>query len=238
MGILDFLFGGSAESQLKRHSKRVSNLNAQAEDREASAIWLAENGSEAAIFAMLKRFSLNYEQRMKDTKEKENIYRLLEQIGHQALEPCKEWMRRNVNFAYPLKLIQKLEGDETCILFLLELLALENDDFTPQKKIQILSHLQSHQHEQIVLILPPYLSDFNEDVRYAVIETLIAQDDDTIREAFVNHIKNPKEVSNRLKHRIASHFVEKGWSITGTAEDLKEHLPVGFTISDNQIVEE
>ena len=112
MGILDFFFGGSQESQLKRHTKRVSNLNAQAEDREASAIWLAENGSDSAIFAMLKRFSLNYEQRMKDTQEKEKIYRLLEQIGVSALDPSKEWMRRNVNFAFPLKLVQKLDRNE------------------------------------------------------------------------------------------------------------------------------
>ena len=175
---------------------------------------------------------------MKDTSEKEKIYRLLEQLGQRALEPSKEWMRRNVNFAYPLKLVQKIEGDEGCILFLLELLALENDDFTPQKKIQILSHLQSHQHAQIIAVLPPYLSDFNEDVRYAVIETLIAQNDDTIREAFLNHIKNPKEVSNRLKHRIATHFIEKSWSVSGAEEGLKEALPVGFTIVDDQIAEE
>ncbi|MEC7985705.1 MAG: HEAT repeat domain-containing protein [Myxococcota bacterium] len=237
MGILDFLFGGSKESQLKRHSKRVSNLNAQAEDREASAMWLAEEGSEASIFAMLKRFSLNYEQRMKDTKEKEKIYRLLENLGTTALEPSKEWMRRNVNFAYPLKLVQKLEGDEGCVLFLLELLSLENDDFTPQKKIQILSHLQNYAHPKIVEVLPPYLSDFNEDVRYAVIETLIAQEDDAIRAPFLNHLANPKEVSNRLKHRIASHFVDKDWSTSGAPDDLKESLPVGFTLADDRIVE-
>ena len=44
MGFLDFLTGGS-DSQLKRHTKRAKNLNAQAEDREASLHWLAEEGS-------------------------------------------------------------------------------------------------------------------------------------------------------------------------------------------------
>ena len=238
MGILDFFFGGSQESQLKRHTKRVSNLNAQAEDREASAIWLAENGSDSAIFAMLKRFSLNYEQRMKDTQEKEKIYRLLEQIGASALAPSKEWMRRNVNFAFPLKLVQKLEGDETCVLFLLELLALENDDFTPQKKIQILSHLQSHKHQQIVEILPPYLSDFNEDVRYAVIETLIAQDKEETRPPLLQRLADTEEVSNRLRHRIASHFVDKNWSISGFEEELKETLPIGFTLTGDRLATE
>ena len=85
MGIFDFLFGGNKETQLKRHAKKVSNLNAQADEREASAQWLAEEGSPQAIGALLKRFSINYEQRMKDIKEKEYIYKLLERKGrHKA----------------------------------------------------------------------------------------------------------------------------------------------------------
>ena len=72
MGFLDFIFGGSEASQLKRHAKKVNNLNAQADERQASAHWLAENGSEEAVAALLKRFSLTYEQRMKDTDEKQN----------------------------------------------------------------------------------------------------------------------------------------------------------------------
>ena len=58
MGFLDFIFGGSEETQLKRHAKKVNNLNAQADERLASAQWLAENQSEDAIAALLKRFSL------------------------------------------------------------------------------------------------------------------------------------------------------------------------------------
>ena len=34
MGLFDFITGGS-DGQLKRHTKRAKNLNAQAEDREA-----------------------------------------------------------------------------------------------------------------------------------------------------------------------------------------------------------
>ena len=69
MGFLDFLFGGSEEAQLKRHAKKVVNLNSQLEERQASAQWLAANGTEEAISALLKRFALTYEQRMKDADE-------------------------------------------------------------------------------------------------------------------------------------------------------------------------
>ena len=144
MGIFDFLFGGNKETQLKRHAKKVSNLNAQADEREASAQWLAEEGSPQAVAALLKRFSINYEQRMKDLNEKEYIYKLLERQGESVVEPAKEWMRRNINFAYPIQLVKKFEGEDVMIEFLLELLTLENDDFSPQKKLQLLSHLQNH----------------------------------------------------------------------------------------------
>ena len=175
MGFFDFLFGGSKDSQLKRHAKRVTNLNTQVDDREASAQWLADEGSPQAIFSLLKRFGLNYEHRMKDTQEKERFFLLLESLGEKAIEPSKEWMRKNVQFAYPLRIITKFEGQENTILFLLELLELENDDFSPQKKLQLLSHLQRHKHEKIGPAVIPYLQDFNEDVRFATIEVMAFQ---------------------------------------------------------------
>ena len=39
MGMFDFLFGGE-DAQLKRHAKRMVNLNAQAEDREDCIMWV------------------------------------------------------------------------------------------------------------------------------------------------------------------------------------------------------
>ena len=63
--------GGEA-GQVKRHIKRLSNLNAQKDERAGSAHWLAENGSEEAILGLLKRFELTYEHRMKDTEEKKD----------------------------------------------------------------------------------------------------------------------------------------------------------------------
>ena len=237
MGFFDFLFGGSQESQLKRHAKRVINLNTQVDDREASAQWLADEGSPQAIFAMLKRFGLNYEHRMKDTQEKERIFLLLERLGQQAVQPSKDWMRKNVQFAYPLRLITQIEGQEKTILFLLELLALENDDFSPQKKLQILSHLQRHKHERIGPSVIPLLTDFNEDVRFATIEVMAIQQDPQTREPLLDQMT--KEASNRLRHRIATIFTEANWNVSPHAEKIANHIPVGFRLEgENFILDE
>lgn len=234
MGIFDFLFGGNKETQLKRHAKKVSNLNAQADEREASAQWLAEEGSPQAIAALLKRFSINYEQRMKDIKEKEYIYKLLETKGAGVVEPAKEWMRRNPNFAYPIQLIAKFEGEEVMIAFLLELLSLEDDDFSPQKKLQLLSHLQNHTHPSICPAILPYLKDFNEDVRFATIETIAVQKDPQAIAPLLEQME--QEASNRLRHRIASIFSDENWSVSPFEERIQEKIPVGFVLENDRLI--
>lgn len=236
MGIFDFLFGGNKETQLRRHAKKVSNLNAQADERESSAQWLAEEGSPTAIAALLKRFSINYEQRMKDIKEKEYIYKLLERQGADVIEPAKEWMRRNPNFAYPIQLITKFQGEEAMVTFLLELLSLENDDFSPQKKLQLLSHLQNHKHDSICPAVLPYLKDFNEDVRFATIEAIAVQKDDQALAPLLEQME--QEASNRLRHRIASIFSTENWSVTPFEDRIKEKIPVGFTLQGDRLIEE
>ena len=236
MGIFDFLFGGNKETQLKRHAKKVSNLNAQADERESSAQWLAEEGSPQAVAALLKRFSLNYEQRMKDLNEKEYIYKLLEQQGAEVVEPAKEWMRRNTNFAYPIQLVTKFEGEDAMIEFLLELLTLENDDFSPQKKLQLLSHLQNYTHSSICPAILPHLKDFNEDVRFATIETIAVQKDPQAITPLLEQME--QEASNRLRHRIASIFSDEDWSVTPFEERIQDKIPVGFSLREDRLVEQ
>ena len=79
----DFLaiFKNDPESQLKRHAKKVVNLNAQSEDRQFSAEWLADNGSPEAIAALLRRFSVHYEHQTKDKNEKVHSCWLIQNIG-------------------------------------------------------------------------------------------------------------------------------------------------------------
>ena len=98
MGIFDFLFGGT-ESSVDRHAKKVVNLNAQIEERNASAEWLADNGSPEAIEALLKRFSIRYEHAMKDTEEKLFVFSQLQRIGPNVIPPTKTWIEKNSNFA-------------------------------------------------------------------------------------------------------------------------------------------
>ena len=240
MGIFDFLFGGT-ESSIERHSKKVVNLNAQIEERNASAEWLAENGSPEAIAALLKRFSIRYEHAMKDTEEKLFIYAQLRSIGPNVVGPTKSWIEKNSNFAQPLKLIEEFEGKEATIQFLLDVLDKENDPFKPEKKRQILIKLASFKEPRIAERIIKCLHDIDDEVRLATVEALDVQDltpqnEPEIRRNLEEVLSNPEEESNRFRVRIVEMYIKRGWNIDSPEDYLIENPPSGFSLVDGKFV--
>ena len=234
MGFFDFLFGTDEESTLKKHAKRVNNLNAQFEERQASAQWLAENSSPEAITALLNRFSIAYEHNMKDAEEKDFILSHLRFIGDSALPTIKSWIKTNDKFARPLTLIEHHEGAEGVVELLLEIVELETDQFKPEKKRQGLIHLAKFNDKRIPSVAIPELSNFDEGVRYAAVEALSNQDGDDVREALCQALGNPDEESNRYRVRIAEVFLSKNWLLSNS-DSIENNPPVGFTVVDSRI---
>jgi len=237
MAFFDFIFGGD-EAQLKRHARRMVNLNAQAEDREASSIWLAENGSPDAIQGLLNRFTVKYEQGMKDAAEKENIYRLLVGLGPKVVEPVIAWARGNDNFAQPLRLVEHFRGPEAAVSLLLEMLAVENDPFKPEKKRQILVHLADFRDERVIEGARAAVRDFDEGVRYAACDALLAQENagPELREILVGILADRDEDSNRMKVRIAEAFHQRGWNLGTHTEEIIKEPPHGWRVQGDRLV--
>lgn len=236
MAFLDFLFGGD-DVKLKRHAKKMVNLNAQAEEREMSAHWLAENGSEEAVIALLNRFTVKYEQGMKDAAEKEMVYRLLIDMGVKVVEPTRQWVRGNEQFAQPLRLIEHFEGPDEAVSILIEMLAGEDDPFKPEKKRQILVHLADFRDDRILEAAVPCLTDFDEGVRYAAAAAVLAQEGqaDRQRAALVGVLADPEEDSNRMKVKIAEHFNQLGWTLGEHAAAVAQHPPHGWRVEGDRI---
>ena len=234
MGLFDF-FSPSEEAQLKKHVKRMKNLNAQPEERQMSAHWLAENGSDAAVVGLLARFGLHYEQRMKDAQEKEFVYKLLLGMGEKACSPIRAWSMRNQSFAYPLRVIEELEGETAAVDLLLDMLGREVDPFKPEKKRQILIKLADYHDTRIIERVPACLKDFDEGIRYAAAEALLAQETDEVRSDLAEALASREEESNRLRVRIAEAFHKRNWSLGEVRADIEERPPVGWTVRGEQI---
>ncbi|MFT4975082.1 MAG: HEAT repeat protein [Myxococcota bacterium] len=234
VGFLDYFRTGEA-AQLKRHAKRMCNLNAQKEDRTASAYWLAENASEEAIIGLLNRFNMTYEHRMKDSEEKQLVYDLLLGIGTAVTQPVRQWVRKNPSFALPLRLVDHFEGADAAVEVLLDMLGREVDPFKPEKKRQILIRLAEYRDERIIERVPACLEDFDGEIRYAAAEALIAQETDAVRDELARALANRNEESNRLRDRIAVAFEQRSWSLGAFAEDIADNPPYGWAVSDSKL---
>ena len=234
MGFMDFLTGGS-DGQLKRHTKRAKNLNSQAEDREASLHWLAQEGSEQAILGLLGRFNVTYEHQMKDLNEKQLVYDLLDELGEKVCDPIKTWAKTAPQFARPLQLVQKFEGEERTVAFLIDMLEGENDPFKPEKKRQILIRLAEYTDGRIMPAITACLRDFDEGIRYAAVEAVLAQPDESVRGELASCIADDKEESNRLRVRIAEAFHQRGWSLGEHSAAVAAEPPHGWTVTDGKL---
>jgi hypothetical protein len=228
VGFFDFLTGGGG-GPLKKHCKRMKNLNAQAEERMISAEWLADEGSEEAILGLLGRFTVTYEHRMKDSNEKDAIYGLLRDMGPKVCDPIRAWVRKHDQFAVPLRIVDEFDGKVAAVDVLLDMLGREVDPFKPEKKRQILIRLAEYQDDRIVARVPAVLHDFDEGVRYAAAEALLCQETDAVREELAAALASREEESNRLRVRLSEAFHKRGWTLTADqAEAVAERPPHGW----------
>lgn len=235
MGLLDFFLGD--ERNIQRHTRRITNRDAQPDDREASARWLAQNGSPKAILGLLQRFDMNLEHQLKDQGEKELVHDLVLPMGEKAVEALRAWLRQCRQFTQPLRLLGEIQGHEAAVAMVYELLELElkKDDFKPDKKKGLLVWLAEVRHTGVIAAASPFLTDFDEGVRYAAAEAILAQGGEPARKALLAVLSNPNEESNRLKIRVADQFVQRGWR----ADELTDgaHLPERYTLREGRIVQ-
>jgi hypothetical protein len=233
MGILDLFL--SEERQIDRHIRRLNNRDSTAEDREASARWLAEKATPKCLMGLLQRFELNLDHQLKDAGEKELVYSLLVGKGAACVEPARAFLRSCKQFAMPLKLVGEVGGADAQFAAVLDMLETERkkDDFKPEKKRALLVWLADQRRPECVDVARPFLADFDEGVRYAAAEAIVAQSSSDARAALEAVFSNPREESNRLKIRVATIFAQRNWSLD---EALAERLPSGFRFREGRVV--
>ncbi len=233
MGLFDFF---SKESKLKRNVAKMGNRNLQAEDREAAARWLVDQGSEEAIAGLLSRFEMNLTQQTKDQKEKEWVHGLLLGMGKPVEGPLRAHLQGCKQFALPLRLLGELAGEAAAKDVALELLEAERSvsQFRPDKKRDLMVWLVEHGDARAADAAAWFLGDFDEGVRYAAIETIARHTDGSHGDQLVAALARPEEDSGRVMHRLAEIIAKRGWSVAG--HDLEGRIPAGFTRNGDRLV--
>jgi len=236
MGMFDFLM--SPEKRIARHIRRLTNRDAQPEDRQASAEWLANHGTPQAILGLLARFDMQLDHDLKNQTERDAVASLVIGLGDAAVEPLKTWVRQCKSVTFPLDLLVRLRGEKAAVQACVDVLEYERErgnDFKPEKKKATLIWLTDHADAALVEHVVPLLGDFDEGVRYAAAEALAATGSDTAREPLLAALVNPDEESNRFKARICDIFTQRVWSVTEQVAALPDALPAGYHVSGDRI---
>jgi HEAT repeat protein len=233
VGFLDFLTG----SPLKRNLKKAVDRDAQADDRESALHALAAEGSREALEGLCARFALQLEHGMRDRKEKDLVFDLLCDKGATGAEVARAYARATASFAWPVRVVERVEGAAEATSLLLGMLAEESVDneLKPEKKHHLLIALAERKDARIVESAAPFLADFNEGVRNAAMEAVAAQDGDAGIAPLTAALVSPTEESTRIRGRLAEIFAARDWPAPQDAWFLG-NLPVGYHINEGRLV--
>jgi hypothetical protein len=233
MGLFDLLTKeGRQKGSLKRNMARVASKFAQSPDRFAAMEKLREEGSEEALYGLMKRFSFKYDKSIEDEQEKEWVVEVIVSKGEAALPAVRRYAKESESWSWALKILGQIlaaNGDKL-LEIMDELLAREEPGYTrdPSRKIESLSFLGEWPGAPPAQRAPrivPYLVDFDENVRFQAVEALAhTHDEASARTPLLAALLRPEEESRRIKVRIAEVLADAGWPVTERKEEVSAML--------------
>jgi HEAT repeat protein len=215
----------SKERKLQRLIKKASNQLAQSPERHAAMDKLREDGSDEALYHLLRRFTFNYSKTLEDEQEKEWVVEMMIVKGAAALPPLRRYLKSSSAIAYALRILERVADPKTILAIVDELLAGEDPGYTrdTNKRIQLLHWLgewRGADSETIAPRLIPYLQDFDENTRYAVVEALSHHPVRAAAAPLVAALVRENEESNRLRVRIAEVLADGALPLGERQKDL------------------
>lgn len=236
MGLLDIFMAKDKrdERSRQRNAKRAIDKFAQSGDRLKALEALAEDGSDDAFYAMLRRFAVMYDKTIEDEQEKEWVFETLCAQGERVIPAVKRYLAAAESVSWPLRILDKIAPKDQEIAILEDVLARHEPGYErdPTKKIQLLAHLGSLKDERAPGLVVGYLKDMDEGVRFTAAEALLRLGNQAVAaRPLLDLFASPEEESLRLRLKIAEGFSEAGWSVDpDIADAVSKRLPDAYTL--------
>ena len=242
MGILDlFSKQGRTERSRAGHIKGAMNKYAQSGDRFRDLQALRDDGSEEALYGLLRRFGMMYDKTIEDEQEKDWVFEVLVEKGVTILPALKKYLFTAESISWPLRLLDKVADREVELAMIKEILERHEPGYErdPTKKIQLLNHLGELKDGRVPPLAAPYLADMDEGVRYAAVEALVSQADATSSAAsLLDQLTRTEEESLRVRLQIAEGFAELAWAVPADRrEAVLKFLPDQFKLAKDGRIE-
>ena len=230
------LFGGSRE---ERDRKRVRDLAKRAQEkygdptgRSRALEQLRELGTPDAIAALLQRFTVKTEPGITDLEEKEYTFSIIKSFGDAAIQPVKDFIRREESVAWGLRCLDALLDEEESTTVLLEELEKLAREYTrePDKKVTLLNHVAERSDARIAETAGKFLDDPSDDVRIAALQTLRKQGEASRSQADAVVGCLLEAEAPRVRTAAAEAMAELELPVGDKRDALASRLPSGWSI--------
>jgi hypothetical protein len=233
MGLFDLLSKDKRDERARsKNIKQAINKYAQSLDRMKALQALVDDGSDEALYGLMRRFGLMYDKTIEDEQEKEWVFESLVAKGRAALPAVKKYLFSAESISWPLRVLDKIaaNADEE-VAIVEEVMARHEPGYErdPTKKMQLLSHLGALKQARSAELCAPYLNDMDEGVRFTAVEALVRQKNEAVaREPLLELFTSDAEESLRIRIKIAEGFAELGWLVQGFRPGVEKKLPEAF----------
>jgi hypothetical protein len=197
----------SKEKSLEKTIAKATNKLSQQVDRWSALERLKEDGSDDALFGLCKRFGITSTKGVEDEVEKNWVVDTLVAFGPRALPPLVRYMTKAEQLAFPLKVLERIAPREKVLEVADSLFASEPPGYVrmPERRIDLIrwfSEWKPATDDELVARLAPYVSDFDENSRFAAIDGMAGRDPAKIGPPLIAALIRPEEESGRIKRTI------------------------------------
>jgi len=233
MGLLDMLGMGGPEAKVRRLQKKAMQKFGPAENRQGAIEELGELKTEAAIEALLSRYTFRVDPGITDDDEKARVLALVTQAGDVALAPVKRFISSRDEISWPLRALEGLLPEAEVVKFLVEVATKIGGEYSrvPEKKVLLLHALSAHRSPDIAPAVLPFLDDMDDEVQIAAAEVIVKQQHPAGREPLIQHFLKAHEGSNaRVREALSGLLVDSGWDVKGYTPKVEAALPQGYKL--------
>jgi hypothetical protein len=262
MGLFDMLgIGGTAAEREARSiaklQKKVVEKFGPPENRQGAVEELGQLRTEAAIDALLMRFTIRIDPGITDDDEKKRTLDLIVDAGELALPSIKRFIATRDEISWPLKALGDLVPEFEVVKVLVDTLKKAAGEYArvPEKKVLLLHAAATHKGPELVAAALPFLEDMDDEVVIAaahVIAVQAAQNQpapgaaapadaaaaeavtasiEVGREPLIQTFLRAHEQKNqRIKDALAGLLAESHWDVKGYTPKVEAALDGGYKV--------
>jgi hypothetical protein len=204
----------SKEKALQRTIERAINKLAQQADRFPALERLLEDGSDDALVGLCRRFAVTSSKLVEDEQEKAWVVDGLVSKGRLAIPAVRRYIKTAEALSFPLRVLERIADKAEVLEVADSVLAGELPGYVrhPERRIDLMHWLaewQAATDDEAATRLIPYLADFDENVRFVVIDGLAQRETSAAHAAFLQAAIRPEEESGRIRRRLFEVIADK-----------------------------